>query len=135
MSQLWRKAEKAFDLEFVIKQAKIYYILNRAILSHGQKLLIKFQMENFVGQEDQSESSDNLQDVFKAENSEKILSEIFDEFSNKKLERLDAQLLRGVFTNNRDMLKIPNHFQKGAKIMEKDKPGFESIFRKKGYMH
>jgi hypothetical protein len=64
MFHLWRKAEKVFDLEFIIKQAKINNSLNRAFLTPGQKLLIKFQMENFVGQEDLSDSSDNLEDVY-----------------------------------------------------------------------
>ena len=96
MSQLWRKAEKAFDLEFIVKQAKISNSLNRAFLSQGQKLLIKFQMENFVGQEDLSDSSDNLQDVYrqKVENSELLLSSIFTELMGKEeLSYLDVQLL------------------------------------------
>ena len=42
MSQLSRKAEKSFDLEYIIKQTKINNSLNRAFLSPGQKLLIKF---------------------------------------------------------------------------------------------
>jgi hypothetical protein len=75
MSQLWRKTKKAFDLEFIIKQTKINNSLSRAFLSPGQKLLIKFQMENFVGLEDLSDSSDNLQDVYgpKEEKSEQRL--------------------------------------------------------------
>jgi len=104
MSQLWRKAEKAFDLEFIVKQAKISNSLNRAFLSQGQKLLIKFQMENFVGQEDLSDSSDILQDVFshKVENSELLLNSVFTEFVDiEELTYLDAQLLQGVFTNDR----------------------------------
>ena len=131
MSQLWRKAEKAFDLEFIVKQAKISNSLNRAFLSQGQKLLIKFQMENFVGQEDLSDSSDNLQDVFshKVENSELLLNSVFTEFVDiEELTYLDAQLLQGVFTNDRYQLKTPNLFLKGAKNM--DKPVTESIFKK-----
>jgi len=42
MSQLWRKAKNAVDLEYIIKQTKINNSLNRAFLSPGQKLLIKF---------------------------------------------------------------------------------------------
>jgi len=44
-----------------------------------------------------------------------------------KLSELDTQLLQGVYTNDRDKLKVPSIFKKYAK----DKPGFESIFRKK----
>jgi len=105
MSQLWRKAKKAFDLEFIIKQTKINNSLSRAFLSPGQKLLIKFQMENLVGHEDLSGSSDNLQDVYgpKEEKSEQLLNSVFSEFMEKEeLSYLDAQLLQGVFTNDRD---------------------------------
>jgi len=77
----------------VIKQTKINNILNRAFLSPSQKLLIKFQMENLVGQEDLSDSSDNLQDVYsaKVEKSELLLNNTFTEFMNKEeLSYLDA---------------------------------------------
>jgi hypothetical protein len=93
LTQLRRKAEKAFDLEFVIKQAKINSSLSRAFLSQGQKLLIKFQMENLVGQDDFSDSSDELQDVYssKVEKSELLLNSIFTEFADKEeLSYLDA---------------------------------------------
>jgi hypothetical protein len=58
-----------------------------------------------VGQKDLTDSSDNLQDVYslKVEKSELLLNEVFNEFTDKKeLSQLDAQLLQGVFTNNRD---------------------------------
>ena len=132
LTQLRRKAAKAFDLEFVIKQAKINNSLNRAFLSQGQKLLIKFQMENLVGKDDFSDSSDNLQDVYssKVEKSELLLNNIFTEFINKdELSYLDTRLLQGVFTNDREKLKTPNLFLKEAKNMEKS--ATESIFKKK----
>ena len=44
-----------------------------------------------------------------------------------KLSELDSQLLQGVYTNDREKLKVPSIFKKYAK----DKPGFESIFGKK----
>jgi hypothetical protein len=85
LTQLKRKTAKAFDLEFIMKQTKINNSLNRAFLSQGQKLLVKFQMENLVGQDDLSDSSDNLQDVYssKVEKSELVLNNIFTEFMNK----------------------------------------------------
>jgi hypothetical protein len=87
-------------------------------------------MENFVDQTDVSESSDDLQDVYseKVDNSEFLLNKVFTEFmGKKKLSKLDTQLLQGVYTNDRDSLKVPSIFKNYAK----DKPGFESIFRKK----
>jgi len=87
-------------------------------------------MENFVDHTDQSESSDDLQDVFceKVNNSEFLLNKVFTEFVEKdELSKLDTQLLQGVYTNDREKLKVPSIFKKYAK----DKPGFESIFRKK----
>jgi len=50
-------------------------------------------MENLVGQEDLSDSSDNLQDVYsaKVEKSELLLNNTFTEFMNKEeLSYLDA---------------------------------------------
>jgi hypothetical protein len=91
-------------------------------------------MENLVDQEDVTDSSDDLQDVYspEVEKSELLLNNVFTEFMKKeKLSRLDAQLLQGVFTDNRDKLKIPSIFKQDANLMERDKPGFESIFRKK----
>ena len=44
-----------------------------------------------------------------------------------KLSELDTQLLQGVYTNDRDKLKVPSIFKKYAK----DKPGFQLFFRKK----
>ena len=93
MSKLWRKAEKAFDLEFIMKQTKISNNMNRAFLSPGQKLLIKFQMENFVDQTDLSDSSDNIQDFYnpELEKSEMLLHKVFTEFMDKgELSYLDA---------------------------------------------
>jgi hypothetical protein len=79
-----------------------------------------------------SDSSDNLQDVYssKVEKSELLLNESFTEFMNKEeLSYLDSQLLSGVFTNDRDYLKIPNLFRNDAQ--NKEKPVNESIFKKK----
>jgi hypothetical protein len=64
-------------------------------------------MENFVGQEDLSDSSDNLEDVYSptVEKSELLLNNVFTEFMEKEeLSYLDAQLLQGVFTNDREKL-------------------------------
>jgi len=83
-------------------------------------------MENLVAEQDLSESSDNLSDVYNPEvkESESVLNKVFSEFMDKeKLSRLDSQLLQGVFTNSRDDLKIPSMFQKSEKETDRhDKP-------------
>jgi len=96
-----RKLKQACDLATIIKQVKRFETINRASLTRSQKFLLQHQSEYCVHVDDQTESSDNLMNMYDPlkktvtkENMERNLNALV----GSRLDDFDRKLLDGVLT-------------------------------------
>ena len=85
----------------IIKQVKRFETINRASLTKSQKFLLQHQSEYCVHVEDQTESSDNLMNMYdphKETKSKKKMNKNLDALVISTLNDFDRKLLDGVFT-------------------------------------
>lgn len=112
IKQASRKFNKALDVTNLLKSVQKSDLIQQAMLTRDQKILTMFQKKTLLCDEDISESSDELEDLYRStdENQERInteLSNTLQTMTNKDLSRLDCMLLKGFYTNCRASLGNP----------------------------
>ena len=96
----------------IIKQVKRFETINRASLTRSQKFLLQHQSEYCVHVDDQTESSDNLMNMFdplKEKESKENMNSNLNDLVGLRLDDFDRKLLDGVFTPPKLEKKLTNN--------------------------